>query len=43
MSPITLDRAGGQLGTRLISRGQAAAIVDALEIYPLVEGACSSD
>ena len=41
-APITLDRAGGQLGTRLISRGQAAAIVDALGIYPLVEGACSS-
>jgi hypothetical protein len=42
-TPITLDRAGGQLGIRLIQRGQAAALVDSLEIYPLVAGACSSD
>jgi len=28
---------------RLTHRGQPAAVVDALEIYPLVEGACSSD
>jgi hypothetical protein len=40
---ITLDRAGGQLGIRLIERGQAAVLVDSLEIYPLVDGACSSD
>jgi hypothetical protein len=41
-SPITLDRAAGRLGTRLIERGQAAALVDAVEVYPLVEGGCSS-
>ena len=38
--PITLDSKAGQLGTRLIQRGQAAAVVDALEVYPLVAGAC---
>ncbi|HEY2599247.1 MAG TPA: DUF6541 family protein [Candidatus Dormibacteraeota bacterium] len=41
-APITLERVGGQLGTRLMARSQSAAVVDALEIYPLVEGACSS-
>jgi len=41
-APITLDRAAGQLGTRLIQRTQAMAVVDALEVYPLVEGVCSS-
>lgn len=41
-SAITLDRPGGQLGMRLIQRGQAAMVVDALEVYPLVEGDCSS-
>ena len=40
---ITLDRADGQLGMRLIRRGQAAVLVDSLEIYPLIEGACASD
>jgi hypothetical protein len=39
---ITIDRAGGQLGMRLIQRGQAAGVVDSLEIDPLV-GACTSD
>jgi hypothetical protein len=42
-SPLTLDQSAGQVGMRLIQRGQPAAVVDALEIYPLVEGACSSD
>jgi hypothetical protein len=41
-APITLDRAGGQLGMRLVLRGQAPMIVDALEVYPLVEGQCRS-
>jgi hypothetical protein len=41
-APITLERAGGQLGTRLIARSQAAVVVDALEIYPLVAGSCST-
>ena len=40
---VALDRTGGQLGMRLIERGQAAVIVDALEFYPLVEGECNSD
>ena len=42
-SPLTLDQPAGQVGMRLTHRGQPAAVVDALEIYPLVEGACSSD
>jgi hypothetical protein len=41
-SPIVLDRAGGQLGMRLVQRGQNAAIVDSLELDPLVVGQCSS-
>jgi hypothetical protein len=41
-APVTLDGAAGRLGTRLIQRAQALAIVDALEVYPLVDGACSS-
>jgi hypothetical protein len=40
-APLTLGRAGGQLETRLIARGQAAVVVDALAIYPLVAGSCS--
>lgn len=40
---ITLHRTGGQLGIRLIQRGQRASAVDSLEIYRLVGGACSSD
>jgi hypothetical protein len=39
--PITLDSAAGRLGVRLTQRGQAAAVVDALEIYPEVDGACT--
>ena len=39
--PITLDSAAGRLGVRLIQRGQAAAVVDALEIYPQLGGACA--
>ncbi len=42
-TPMTLAMPAGQVGIRLIQRGQAAAVVDALEIYPLVEGACTSD
>ena len=42
-APVTLDRTGGQLGIRLAQRGQAAVMVDALEIFPLVEGTCRSD
>ena len=41
-APITLEGAAGRLGTRLIQRAQPLAVVDALEVYPLVEGACSS-
>jgi hypothetical protein len=41
-APVTLDGAAGRLGTRLIQRAQALAIVDALEVYPLMDGACSS-
>ena len=40
---IALDGTGGRLGMRLVQRGQAAAIVDALEIDPMVEGTCKSD
>jgi hypothetical protein len=40
---ITLPSSGGQLGTALIQSGQGKAIVDALEFYPFVSGACSSD
>ncbi len=40
---ITVQHSGDQLGTSLIQRGQSRAIVDALEFYPLVAGACSSD
>ena len=42
-APVTLDRTGGQLAIRLAQRGQAAVMVDALEIFPLVEGTCRSD
>lgn len=41
-APITLPQAGGELQTHLIQRGQTAAVVDALEIYPLVPGECGS-
>lgn len=41
-TPITLDRPGSQLGMRLIQRGQAL-VVDSLEIYPLIQGECTSD
>jgi len=40
---VTLDRPGGLLGTRLMQRGQGAAIVDSLEVYPLAAEACHSD
>jgi len=40
---VMLDQPGGQLGMRLVQRAQDAAVVDALEVYPLVVGACSSD
>jgi hypothetical protein len=40
--PLVLDRAGGQLGMRLIQRGQNAVIVDALELDPLVGRECNS-
>jgi hypothetical protein len=39
---LVLDRAGGQLGMRLIQRGQNAVIVDALELDPLVGRECNS-
>lgn len=39
---IVLDRPGGQLGMRLLQRGQKAVIVDSLELDPLVEGQCTS-
>ncbi len=39
-APITFSQAGGQLETRLTHRGQAVAVVDAFEIYPLVAGGC---
>jgi hypothetical protein len=38
---IVLDRSAGQLGMRLIQRGQKAVIVDAVELYPLVDGRCN--
>jgi len=42
-APLTLGSRSGQLAMRLVQRGQAAAIVDSLEIYPLVVGACGAD
>ncbi|HVC77909.1 MAG TPA: DUF6541 family protein [Candidatus Micrarchaeaceae archaeon] len=39
---IVLDRPSGQLGMRLLQRGQKAVIVDSLELDPLVEGQCAS-
>jgi hypothetical protein len=40
-NPITIDSNAGQMGFRLIQRGQPAAVVDALEVFPLVGGACT--
>jgi hypothetical protein len=40
---ISVDRPAGQLGVRLIQRGQTSVIVDALELYPLIAAACVSD
>ena len=39
---ITIEGPAGELGMRLIQRSQAPMIVDSLEVYPLVEGECSS-
>jgi hypothetical protein len=40
---ISLDRPSGQLGMRVIQRGQTSVIVDALELYPLIAATCMSD
>ncbi|HVD46677.1 MAG TPA: hypothetical protein VNG70_05280 [Candidatus Limnocylindria bacterium] len=40
--PVTLYQTGGQLGMLVTQRGQRNVIVDSLEIYPQINGSCTS-
>ena len=42
-SPVTVERGVGRLAVEVVQRGQPGVVVDAFEIYPLLEGPCSSD
>jgi hypothetical protein len=42
-APLTVDGKSGQMVMRVVERGQAAVIIDSLEIYPAVVGDCGSD
>jgi hypothetical protein len=42
-SVVTAGSSAGRLAIAVAQRGQAGVVVDALEIYPLEEGACASD
>jgi hypothetical protein len=42
-SVVTAGQPAGRVAITLVQRGQPGVLVDALEIYPLVEGECKSD